>query len=333
MAVVYVTEQGAVLTKRGDRLRILKEEKLLLDMPCHQIDAVMVFGNVQITTQALAELLDQNIELALLSSRGRLRGQLTSPMTKNIELRLAQYDHHRDEAFILQFARRVVAGKLANEQTMLQRFMDDHPEIDLKSEVESLRKSLRTVNEAASVSELLGLEGGAASVYFGAFGKLIRADFAFPGRRRRPPTDPVNALLSFGYTLLFNEIGSLLDGLGFDPYLGFFHKPDYGRPSLAADLLEEFRAPVVDRFTLRILNLRMFGPSDFQLHAPSGGMHLTPEAMKRYFAAYEEYLSQSFLDAETEEETTFRRCYRRQAERLAACLKGAGPYQPFTWQR
>jgi CRISPR-associated protein Cas1 len=302
-------------------------------MPCHQIDAVLVFGNVQITTQALAELLDHDIELALLSSRGRLRGQLTSPATKNIELRIAQYERYRDESFVLQLSRRIVVGKLANEQTMLQRFMDDHPEVDIKSEIELLRRNLRAAEEAESAATLLGLEGSAASSYFGAFGKMIRVDLAFPGRRRRPPTDPVNALLSFGYTLLFNEIGSLLDGLGFDPYLGFFHKPDYGRPSLAADLLEEFRSPVIDRFTLNILNTRMFGAADFQLHAPSGGMHLIPEAMKRYFVAYEDYLSQNFRDAESGEETTFRLSYRRQAERLARCLKNANTYQPFIWRR
>jgi CRISP-associated protein Cas1 len=333
MAVLYVTEQGAVLTKRGDRIRILKQEELLLDMPCHQIDAVLVFGNVQITTQALAELLDHDIELALLSSRGRLRGQLTSPATKNIELRIAQYKRYSEESFVLQFARRIVAGKLANEQFMLQRFMDDHSEVNIKPEIELLRANLRIAEEAESTASLLGLEGSAAAAYFGAFAKMIRADFDFPGRRRRPPTDPVNALLSFGYTLLFNEIGSLLDGLGFDPYLGFFHKPDYGRPSLAADLLEEFRSPVIDRFTLSILNTRMFAQGDFQLHAPSGGIHLTPAAMKRYFAAYEDYLSQKFRDAENSGETTFRRSYRRQAEKLAHCLKDGNSYQPFIWSR
>jgi CRISP-associated protein Cas1 len=333
MAVLYVTEQGAVITKRGDRIRILKQEELLLDMPCHQIDAILVFGNVQITTQALAELLGQDIELALLSSRGRLRGQLTSPSTKNIELRIAQYKCCCDASFILNLSRRIVAGKLINERTMLQRFMDDHPEIDVKPEMELLRTNLKAVEEAQSTASLLGLEGSAASAYFEAFRKMIRADFDFPGRRRRPPTDPVNALLSFGYTLLFNEIGSLLDGLGFDPYMGVFHKPDYGRPSLAADLLEEFRSPVIDRFTLNLINNRMFRREDFQLHVPSGGLHLTPEAMKRYFAAYEDYLSQKFRDAENGEETSFRKSYRRQAEKLGQCMKNASLYRPFAWNR
>jgi CRISP-associated protein Cas1 len=333
IAVIYITEQGAEITKRGDRIRIFKQDELLLDMPCHQIDAVLVFGNVQITTQALAELLDHDIELALLSSRGRLRGQLTSPSTKNIELRIAQYKCCCDESFVLALSRSIVAGKLINERTLLQRYMDDHPEIDIKLEIELLRRNLQAVEEAQSTASLLGFEGSAASAYFDAFKKMIRADFDFPGRRRRPPTDPVNALLSFGYTLLFNEIGSLLDGLGFDPYLGIFHKPDYGRPSLAADLLEEFRSPVVDRFTLNLLNNRMFRREDFQLHVPSGGLHLTPEAMKRYFASYEEYLSQKFRDAECGEETSFRRSYRRQAEKLGQCMKDAEPYRAFAWTR
>jgi len=333
VAVMYVTEQGAMLTKRGDRIRVLKDDQLLVDIPCHEIDSILIFGNVQVTTQVMAELFDHGIELALLSSRGRLRGQLTSPMTKNIDLRLAQYDCHRNEDFIREYARSVVAGKISNELALLQRFLNDHPGTDLKSDMDSLRASIDKARAATAVTELLGIEGSAAAVYFGAFPKMIRADLRFEGRRRRPPTDPINALLSFGYTLLFNEIGSLLDGLGFDPYLGLFHKPDYGRPSLAADLLEEFRAPVIDRFTLRTVNLHIFAAADFQLHAPSGGLHLIPEAMKRYFAAYEDYLSGSFRDAETGEQMTFRRCYRRQAERLAACVKSAGTYRPFCWSR
>jgi CRISPR-associated protein Cas1 len=333
MTVLYITEQGAVVTKRGDRLRVLKEDRLLLDVPCHEIESVLIFGNVQVTTQAIAELFDHGIELALLSSRGRLRGQLTSPMTKNIDLRIAQYDRHRDPEFILRLSRALVVGKITNGLTLLQRFMDDHPEIGFETDIEALRQSLKHSVTAPAIPELLGVEGAAGAVYFAAFGKMLRTDLPFSGRRRRPPTDPVNSLLSFGYTLLFNEVSSLLDGLGFDPYLGFFHRPDYGRPSLAADLIEEFRAPVVDRFTLRILNLGSFKAGDFQLHAPSGGVHLVPLAMKRYFAAYEDFLAEEFKDPETGERTTARRCFRRQGEKLAACLKQTGEYRPFVWQR
>lgn len=157
--------------------------------------------------------------------------------------------------------------------------------------------------------------------------------FSFGGRKKHPAPDPVNALLSFGYTLVFNEIASLLDGIGFDPYIGFYHKPDYGRASLAADLMEEFRSPIVDRLTLKLINNRVFIPDDFFLHSKSGLLYLKREAMKRYFVEYERHITEEFIHPMTGEKTDFRRCFRFQAHRIAACIKDAGEYHPFHFDR
>jgi CRISPR-associated protein Cas1 len=247
MANLYITEQNSILRKTGDRLVVHKDDEVLLDIQCHKIDAVLIFGNVQFTTQAVHELFEHGIEMAILSRSGKLKGQITSPATKNIYLRINQFEKYNDEAFKLKLSKQIVAAKIANCLQLTRSFSYNHPELELGLFTDQLKAYLSKVEQTERTDQLLGVEGGAAKVYFTAFGEMVLGKFSFPGRVKRPPTDPINAILSFSYTMVFNEISSLLDGLGFDPYLGYFHKADYGRPSLAADLIEEFRAPVADR--------------------------------------------------------------------------------------
>lgn len=326
MPNLYVTEQNAVLRKRGDRIVVEKERKVLLDVPCLHLDQVLVFGNVQFTTQALVEMLDHGIEMAIFTLSGRLRGQLTPPKAKNVELRMAQYDRVRDEGFLLAFGQAVVRGKVLNAVAHLRRFRANHPEAVDAATLEALEASARRVDSAASLDALRGIEGAAARRTFAALPKLLPAEITFPGRRRRPPRDPVNALLSFGYVLVGNELQALLDGIGFDPYLGFFHQLDYGRPSLALDLLEEFRPALVDRFTIGLFNRGVVRPADF-VAQPGGGVALGAEGRQRYFAAFERELN---TPRKVEDgEASFRDLFRRQAHRLAATLQRGEPYLPF----
>jgi len=296
------------------------------EVPLAKLDAVLVFGNVQVTAQALAALLDQGIELALLSRSGRLRGQLTPPKARNIPLRLRQYELGHDEGFCLTLAREVVAAKVASSAAVLRRFRRNHPEALWAEAIEEVARSLAGVEAAAGAEALRGAEGIAAARYFRALGRLPPPDLAFEGRSRRPPRDPANALLSFGYVLVGNELASLLDGMGFDPYLGFYHRPDYGRPSLALDLLEEFRAALVDRLSLGLLNLKVLARDDFTTTA-EGGVLLGREGMRRYFPAYEKEMATPL--AVDGEELTFRQLFRRQAERLARALTQGEPYRAF----
>ena len=333
MAFLYITEQGSVLRKTGDRLIVNKEGEVLLDLPCHKIEAVLIFGNVQFTTQAVHELSEHGIELAIMSRRGKLIAQLTSPMTKNVELRIAQYERYRDSDFILRISKAIVAGKILNSLEYLRRFSYNHTDVDLKKEIETLQVAHEEARKQPTVQSLLGIEGHSAKVYYNSFGKMIRGDFQFHRRQKHPAPDPVNALLSFGYTLIFNEISSLLDGLGFDPYLGFFHKPEYGRASLAADLLEEFRSPIADRLTLRLINNHMLKKEDFFLHAPSGSMHLKDEPLKRYLKEYERCMNEEFPHPETKEKTCFRECLRLQAQKLARVIVDNSEYLPFHYDR
>lgn len=333
MANLYLTEQGSVLRKTGDRLIVEKNQQILLDVHCHKIDAVLIFGNIQVTTPAIHELFEHGIELAMLTRRGRLIGQITSPMTKNITLRIAQYDRFREHDFIRNFSSTIVCGKIKNAIVLLRRYAYSHQEINLSDAISSLEQSVKKISKKDSLEALLGAEGVAARKYFEGFGRIILGECCFYGRKKRPPPDPVNALLSLGYTMVFNEISSLLDGAGFDPYLGFYHKPDYGRPSLAADLLEEFRAPIVDRLTLTLFNNRVLSIKDFAPHPNKGGCYLKKEPMKRYFSEYERFISKTFSDPITGTETDFRRCFRVQILALSKAIEGERIYTPFVFQR
>jgi CRISPR-associated protein Cas1 len=332
MTFLYLTEQGAVLKKSGQRLIVEKERQKLLDMPAAKIEGVMVFGNVQFTTQAVRLMLKQGVELALFTRRGKLLGQITDPATKNIDLRKAQFRRHTEADFVLGLARVLVNAKLANCLEFVRQFGHNHPDKQLTSEADQLEALLPRIEKAESLPEILGLEGSGARIYFQAFSKMVRRSFAFGGRRRRPATDPVNALLSLGYTMVYNEIASLLDGMGFDPYLGYFHQPRHGHATLASDLLEEFRTPLVDRFTLKIVNNRMFQERDFYPHEPSGGIYLTDAARNRYFAAYEQFITQSTACSEDQSESTFRQLFRRQVERFKRTIVDCGPYKPFVFK-
>lgn len=331
MANLYLTEQNSILRKTGNRLLVEKDDQILLDVQCHKIGAVLIFGNVQFTTQAVHELLEHGIELAIHTRSGRLVGQLTSPTTKNITLRIKQFGRYEDADFRARVAREIVGGKVANCLHLMREFSYNHPQIDLQTETSALKTKLAALHTATNLEQVLGQEGDAARTYFQGFAKMILGDdFVFPGRRKRPPTDPINAVLSLSYTMIFNEIGSLLDGLGFDPYLGYFHSATYGRASLAADLMEEFRAPVADRLTLKLINNRVFTAQDFHSNPESGGVTFSREALKRYFVEYERLLNAEFVLPATDERTTLRKSFRLQAEKMATVIQDDAPYHPFS---
>ena len=331
MANLYLIEQGAVLRKTGDRLIVEKDKQVLLEVQCHKIDTVLIFGNVQFTTQAVTELLDHGIELALLTIHGRLKGQLTPMKAKNIVLRLAQYEKYKDPQFVLEISQKIVLAKIVNGLALIRRFSYNHPEIELSAESNFLEEILAKVSEQSAVASIRGLEGIAANAYFEGLKKMCLGSLVFPGRQKRPAPDPINGMLSLGYTLVFNELTSLLDAIGFDPYIGFFHQIDYGRPSLAADLTEEFRHPLVDRFTLNLVNKKVFKAEDFFFHEIEQATYFKREALKEYFRHYENFIQTPFRLEGGTKEATFRDIFREQIQLLSKCLTESVSYQPFQW--
>lgn len=246
---------------------------------------------------------------------------------------MTQYERYKDKDFVLRISKAIVTGKLKNSLQVLRRFSYNHPEVKLDNEAKGLERLLIEIQSKSSIPELMGIEGSGAKIYFAGFSKMMRGEFGFKGRKKRPAPDPVNALLSFGYTLLFNEISSFLDGIGFDPYIGFFHRVDYGRPSLAADLIEEFRAPTIDRLTLRLVNNHIFTLEDFSPHPKSGSIYLKREKMRRYLEEYEMYISYEFDHPEKGEKSNLRKCFREQAYKLAQTIMEKKDYLPFYLER
>ncbi len=247
---------------------------------------------------------------------------------KNIALRVAQYDVARDATRCLALARRFVAGKIANSRTLLRRNHRDKPELELRA----LAQSVQTAEEAGDMPSLLGIEGMAARTYFGRFGELLRPPagnspaFDFESRNRRPPKDPVNALLSFGYALLTRDWTVTLLSVGFDPYLGFYHQPRYGRPALALDMMEEFRPLIVDSVVLSAVNNGEIGEGDF-LQA-NGAVSLTDHGRKAFLAAYERRLAQEITHPVFGYRISYRRVFEIQARLLARTIQKEIPDLP-----
>lgn len=314
------------MRKTSDRLIVEKDHAVLAEIPCLKLDAVMIFGNVQVTTQALVEMLDHGIELTLFSRNGRLRGQLTGPKAKNVVLRMKQYEALKSEAVRLPIARALVRAKVGNSLAVLERYRSNHPEAFPDDRLEPIRLADERALLAPSLDHLRGVEGAAAARYFELLGRALPESLGFEERNRRPPKDPVNALLSLGYVVLGAELQALLDGMGFDPYLGVFHDLDYGRPSLALDLLEEFRPAIVDRFVLELVNLRVLEADDFST-SPEEGVVLALEGKRTFFRRWEEWLATAVTTGE--ETATPRQLFRRQAERLARAISEEEPYEGF----
>jgi CRISPR-associated protein Cas1 len=291
MASLYLTEQGAILRKAGNCLVVEKNNVQLLEVEIQRLDTVVLFGNIHFTTQAARLLLENGIEMALLSESGHLFGQLTPPTGKNIVLRQKQFLLFSNSGVCLDQSKLLVEAKIQNSLSVLKQFTWNEKDLDLNREMADLGKAMDEIAPAPDAGVLNGIEGNAAKIYFGGFGKVFREPFLFNGRSKRPPLDPANALMSFGYVLLGSLIQAHLDAVGFDPFMGFYHDLSYGRPSLALDLLEVFRAPIIDRFVVKCFNLKIFKADDFS-QSETDGFRLSPPALKRFFTRWNEHLRQ-----------------------------------------
>lgn len=326
MPTLYVATPGASIRKTSRRLVVSTIDTVLQSVRLRELDRVVIWGPVQITTPAIQALLEGKVDTTFLSSMGRFIGKLVPPSGKNVFLRKCQAQRHDDLAFRLKIARAIVATKARNARRVLQLYGRNRPAVDQRAALFGLKRVVEKVGLAKHLVELMGYEGEAAAIYFGEFGKLP-LNLSFSGRSRRPPRDPINALLSLGYTLLAAEAGGALAAHGLDPGIGFLHELDYGRPSLALDLIEAFRHPVVDRLTLSLVNRRVLVAEDFEIQT-NGGYHLSDRARRRYLRFYDRCLTSEFRRTGTIT-TSYRRLLQEQAGELAAAVLGKGRFVPF----
>jgi CRISPR-associated protein Cas1 len=311
---MYLLEQGAVLRKQGERLVAEKDGKAILEAPLASIERVVIEGYVQITTQTLCLLLERGVPTIFLGTDGRFKGSLEPVRSVNAPLRLAQYGVAQDPVASLYLAKQFVSSKLSNQSRVLQK-IGYRREPFFQDAAREIKILCSHIERKTGLNGVRGTEGAASSFYFQALGQAFgSAGFA---RTRRPPRDPVNAMLSYGYTLLVSECVSALATHGLDPYIGFYHGVKHGRPALALDLMEEFRHPFVDMVALTLAERRMVDLEEGFHQTPGGGFLMTPATRKRFIAHYEVRAKH------------FRPLIRKQAERLIRFLKREGDYQPF----
>ena len=280
---LYLQEQGTKLGKSADQLTVKQDGKVLQKTKLLDVSQVSIFGNVQVTAQALREITARGIPVCHFSYGGWFHAATVGMTHKNVELRIAQFATAAESARSLTFARDFIVGKIKNCRTLLRRHLDDDPEQILPRLAELANKA----QAARQADILLGIEGTAARLYFPAFASILNDgdEFRLEGRNRRPPRDPINALLSFVYALLTKELTIALFTCGFDPMLGFLHQPRYGRPSLALDLAEEFRPLIADSVVLTLVNNGEVTPADFIRRA--SGVALTTAGRRAVIGAFE----------------------------------------------
>ncbi len=360
MPTLYLTEEYALVRRDGeDSLLVQIPERRAKDgatpsparkerVPLIKIDEVVVLGEVTLTASALHLLLERDIEITFLGHYGQFKGRLSPSFSKNAILRMAQYRAHQDMTKRCELARRFVIGKLANQRTMLQRYNRRQSDAEMRHAIEQMghlqRQLADLLLERTHVAQrlssgdnriagtpletILGLEGAGSAAYFGSFGKLLSdpKQWPFPGRVKRPATDPVNALLSFGYSLLTNKVASAVQLVGFDHFVGYLHSSFYGRPALALDLVEEFRPIIVDSVVLTLLNKRMLTLHDFVVEL--GAYRLKDERRKVFFTQFEERLNEEVIHPLFGYKVTYRRCLELQGRLLAKVLTGEIDHYP-----
>lgn len=283
---IYITEQGAVLSKQGDSLLLKKAGSLLQEFELKNIDTIQMFGTIHITTPLIKSLMRRGVELAYYRLTGELIGQLTPVHSKNIDLRMRQHDGQRNAEFSARVAAAILQARMKSCIELVEEFNRNRDGLDLKPDLAGLRSHRdRLETDGRPLLSVMGTEGAFTGAYFKTYGKLFIEPDLFAGRSRRPPLDPANATLSFLYVLLTNRLASLLDGVGFDPYLGFYHGVQYGRVSLACDLVELIRAPFAEWNTLRFFNASRLKASDFLTFE---GVHFKKGALKKFLSLYTE---------------------------------------------
>ena len=335
-------QKGGYVHKQGNHLIYSVEGRPEVKVPLEGIAQVVVYGPIQLSTQTMTVLLDMEIPTFLLSAYGRFLGALMPAPSRNSNLRLLQYRSFDNPEIKLSLSKEIVRSKIANCRTLFMRSLRSQEPEETEAEdsaeppVLELKQLLDNTERADSLETLLGLEGAAARAYFGNFERLFKPaaktlGFSFEHRNRCPPTDPVNALLSLAYSLLAKECFSAVLTVGFDPYFGFYHGQRGGRPSLALDLMEEFRPVLADSVVLTLLNKDMLSPDDFMRWGKA--CYLSEKGRKNFFLAWEGRKNTEAVHPVFGYKVAYTRILETQARMLAAFLKKDIPfYRSFTWR-
>lgn len=329
---LYITRQGAYLHKERETLVIEVEKEKVMQLPIHAIQSIYCFGNVMVSPFLMGFCGENGVHLAFFTEYGRFLGRLQGKQSGNVLLRKAQF--RIAENAPINIARNMIAAKIANSRAVLHRHLRNHgEENEVSQAIVQLSASLRRLAQADNIDSIRGIEGDAAANYFGVFDHLILPsvsnDFRFDTRTRRPPLDPVNALLSFLYAVIGNDISAALQGVGLDPQIGFLHQDRAGRDSLAQDMLEEFRAWYVDRLVLTLINRKQVKASDFETEM-SGAVKMSDDARKTVLTALQARKQETVMHPFLQEDVPIGLLPHVQSLLLARHLRGdLAAYPPF----
>lgn len=327
---LYITTQGSYLHKERETLVIEQQGKKIAQLPIHSIAHIFCFGNVLVSPFLMGFCGENNVNLAFFSENGRYLGRLQGSQSGNILLRRAQY--HLSETNPIPIARNIIAAKIQASKRVLQRHLRNHGDNqDILNAINALNTSLKHLKQAQTLELIRGIEGDAAARYFSVFQLLIRntQSFVFNGRNRRPPRDPVNALLSFLYSVLGRDISGALQSVGLDPQAGFLHADRPGRDSLAQDILEEFRAWWIDRMVLKLTNRNQITSKDFNTEV-SGAVNINPDTKKLIFQTLQAKKQEKIIHPFLQEEVEIGLLPYIQAMLLSRHLRGdLAEYPPF----
>lgn len=323
MSTIYVTEQGARLGLDHRRLEIRKDGEVLAEAPLGHVERVVIVGNVGLTTPALKRLMRKGIDLVFVSMTGQYYGRVIGELTPHIAHRRAQYRLQADEEFRQALAQRLVTGKLHSQLQLLRT--QDRRDDAWRGLLRDMEHYLARAGRAETSNALRGIEGSGAARYFGGLRSLLAPAWSFKRRNRRPPRDPINVLLSLGYTLITRAVESAVYTVGLDPYVGFLHADAYNRPSLALDLVEEFRV-WIDALILDVCREGVITSDDFRPgEADEPPVVMARPAVKRYIGAYEQRLREKQRHPRTGQQLARWRFLELQAREMARCLKHATP--------
>ena len=336
---LYVTSENSYLSLDGENVVVLDGQKELGRLPLHNLEGIVSFGYRGTSPALMGACADRNISLCYLSPQGKFLARISGKVRGNVLLRKQQYGSSRDAKISLGIAKNCILGKVYNARWVLERTVRDHSlqvETDrMKKASEFLKNSLEQIQNCSSKEQLRGYEGEAASVYFSMFDQMIlqqKKEFFFQGRNKRPPMDNVNALLSFIYTLLTNNIVSALECVGLDPYVGYLHTDRPGRASLALDLIEEFRAVLADRFVLSLINKKIVSGKGFA-KKENGAVLMNEELRKKVLTEWQNKKKEIITHPFLKEKIEWGMVPFVQATLLARYLRGdLDGYPVFLWK-
>ncbi len=336
---LFVTTQGAYLCKDGETVCVRIDGEDNLRLPIHTLGGIVCFGQVSCSPFLLGHCAENHVAVSFLTENGRFLARVQGPVSGNVLLRREQYRRADDAEATAALARAVLTAKIANSRNVLLRAARDHGDKTDTAALEeasgTLARILARLDKAASLDDLRGLEGDAARTYFSAFNHCITGDkesFFFHERSRRPPLDNINALLSFLYTLLAHDVAAALEGVGLDPAVGFLHRDRPGRPSLALDIMEEFRPVLADRLALTLVNRRQISAKGFRT-MESGAVRMSDDTRKEVIVAWQKRKQEEIRHPFLDESAPIGLLPHLQAMLLARHLRGdLDGYPPFLWR-